>query len=135
MTNTVDSLPAVTEPDAVVEAPKPVVKPTVHIDDFGKLDIRAGTIKSAERVPNADRLLKLEVSFGDFGTRTIVAGIAESFTPEAVVGRQSAFILNLPPRKMKGVLSNGMILAGKRSDGVISLLQWGMPVPDGAEVG
>lgn len=110
-------------------------KGTIEFSDFQKIDLRVGRIVSAERIPKKDRLLKLEVSFGEDGNRTIVAGIAESYDPNALVGRQSIFVLNLAPRKMAGIESHGMILAAKRSDGVIALAEVSSPVADGAGVG
>lgn len=115
-------------------APEPVSKSVIQFTDFEKLDIRAGTIRSAELVPKSE-LLKLDVSFGPLGNRTILARIATSFTPEAVVGRQIVAVLNLAPRKMKGIESNGMLLASERSDGVLALVSLSAVVPDGAEVG
>jgi len=84
-------------------------KPTIVYDDFAKLDLRVGTILTAEKVEKADKLLKLSV---DLGTeqRTIVSGIAAHFKPEEIVGRQVVVVANLAPRKMRGIESNGMIL-------------------------
>ena len=80
-------------------------------DDFAKLDLRVGTIVAAEKVPKADKLLKLQVDLG-FETRTIVSGIAEHFQPEHITGKQVVVVANLKPRQMKFGLSEGMILAG-----------------------
>lgn len=109
------------------------------IQDFDKIDLRVGTITAAERIPEKDRLLKLEVSFGDFA-RTIVAGIAENFHPEDVVGKQSLFVVNLAPRTVGGVESHGMILATKfkeapESKASMALLEPTFPVPAGAKYG
>lgn len=104
---------------------------TITIDDLIKVDMRIGTIRSAENVPKSE-LLKMEVSFGELGTRTILARIATSFSPEAVVGRQVVAVLNLPPRKMKGIESQGMLFAAERSDGIVALIQPSAVVPDGA---
>jgi methionyl-tRNA synthetase len=121
-------------PPAPDTTPEPVVSNVIQFADFEKVDIRAGTILSAEIVPKSE-LLKLEVSFGPLGNRTILARIATSFTPEAVTGRQIVAVLNLEPRKMKGVMSNGMLLASERSDGVLALVSLSAVVPDGAQVG
>lgn len=85
------------------------LKPTIQYDDFSKLDLRVGTIKSAEKVEKADKLLKLQVSLGN-EERTIVSGIAAHFKAEDIVGKQVVVVANLAPRKMRGIESNGMIL-------------------------
>ena len=103
------------------EATKPTL-PQITGDDFAKIDLRVGTITKAERVQDADKLLKLEVEFGDLGTRTIAAGIAQDFEPEKLVNTQVVAVVNLPPRTLRGVESNGMILAAKGADGKLSLV-------------
>lgn len=90
---------------------------TIELDDFLKVDIRAGQITAAERLPKSKKLLKLQVSFGDMGARQVLAGIGESFEPADVIGRTVAFVVNLKPRKMMGEESNGMILAASVSTG------------------
>jgi methionyl-tRNA synthetase len=85
------------------------VKAEIVYDDFAKLDLRAGKIIAAEKVEKADKLLKLEVDLG-FEKRTIVSGIAQHFSPEEIVNKQVVVVVNLAPRKMKGITSNGMIL-------------------------
>ncbi len=106
------------EAKPVVEStPEPiVVKPTIEYDDFAKLDLKVGTILTAEKVAKADKLLKLEVDLG-FETRTIVSGIALHFQPEAIIGKQVVVVTNLAPRKMRGIESNGMILMADDKDG------------------
>jgi methionyl-tRNA synthetase len=93
----------------------------IAYDDFAKVEMTVGEIVEAEKVENADRLLKLRVDFGT-ETRQIVSGIAEYFSPEELIGRKSPFVTNLEPRKIRGAESNGMILAAKDSDGNFSLL-------------
>ena len=83
----------------------------VNLEDFRKMEIRIGKILSVEKVENADRLLKLEVDFGEF-KRQIVSGIAEFYGPEDLIGKECPFILNLEPRTFKGVESQGMLMAG-----------------------
>lgn len=91
---------------------QPAVQPDVTIEDFLKIDIRAGVITSAERVPRSRKLIKLVVDFGHvIGYRQILAGIGEHFTPEKLLGLAAAFVVNLPPREMMGLQSHGMILA------------------------
>ena len=84
-------------------------KEVVSFDDFGKMDIRVVTIKEAEKIAKTKKLLKLTIDTG-IDTRTIVSGIAEYYTPEELVGRQMLVLVNLEPRELKGVLSQGMIL-------------------------
>lgn len=100
------------------EAAKPVVhappKPEIQYDDFAKLDIRTATIVAAERVPKADKLLKLQVDLG-FEQRTVVSGIAQHFSPEAIIGQRVLLLANLAPRKMRGVESQGMILMAEQN--------------------
>jgi methionyl-tRNA synthetase len=90
-------------------APVINVKPEIQFDDFAKIDLKVGTIITAEKVEKADKLLKLEVDLG-FEKRTIVSGIALHFKPEEIIGKQVAVVCNLAPRKMRGIESNGMIL-------------------------
>lgn len=85
--------------------------PMITIDDFAKLDIRIGTILSAEKVPEADRLLRFSVDVGEEAPRQILSGIAEYFSdPNELVGRQVPVIVNLAPRIIRGIESQGMIL-------------------------
>jgi methionyl-tRNA synthetase len=91
------------------------VTPTISIDDFIKIDLRVAQIVVAERIPKADKLLRLEV---DLGTerRQILSGIAEFYTPEELIGKRIAIIANLAPRKMRGLESHGMLLAASGED-------------------
>ncbi|HSL71462.1 MAG TPA: methionine--tRNA ligase subunit beta, partial [Longimicrobiales bacterium] len=82
----------------------------ITIDDFAKVDMRVGVVKVAEKVKGADKLLRLEVDIGS-ELRQIVAGIAEAYTPESLVGRKVVIVTNLQPRKLRGIESNGMIVA------------------------
>ena len=91
-------------------------KATIQFDDFAKIDLKVGTILSAEKVEKADKLLKLEVDLG-FEKRTIVSGIALHFKPEDIVGKQVTVVANLAPRKMRGIESNGMILMAEDKAG------------------
>ncbi len=88
-------------------------KPRISIDEFGKIEVKVGTVRSAERVPETDKLLRLTVDFGeDAGPRQIISGIA-AYVPEptSLVGRQLAFVTNLEPRTIRGFESNGMLFA------------------------
>ncbi len=82
---------------------------TINFDDFKKLDIRMGKILSAERIEGSDKLLKLEVDFGE-DRRQILAGIAQFYAPESLVGKECPFAYNLAPRVMKGLESQGMLM-------------------------
>ncbi len=100
------------------------VKPAITYDDFAKLDIRLARVISAEAVPKTDKLLKLKVDLG-FEQRELVAGIAESYKPEDLVGRTISMLVNLEPRKIRGIESNGMILAAHGNGKIMTL------IPDG----
>ena len=104
----------------------------ITYDDFAKLEIRIGTIATAERVEGANKLLKLSVNFGD-ETRQIVSGIAEWYAPEALLGRQAPFLINLEPRTIRGVESQGMILAASVDERAVLLCPDEL-VPTGAEI-
>lgn len=99
----------------------PPQKPATTFDDFSKLDIRLGTILAAERVPKADKLLKLLVDTG-IDQRTIVSGIAEHYSPEEIIGKTVSVLLNLEPRKIRGVESQGMILMAENETGKLSFM-------------
>ncbi|HUM51900.1 MAG TPA: methionine--tRNA ligase, partial [Chitinophagales bacterium] len=92
------------------------LKSEIQFDDFAKLDIRTGKILEAEKVPKADKLLKLLVDIG-IEQRTIVSGIAEHFSPEEIIGKEVSVLVNLAPRKLKGIESNGMILMAEDANG------------------
>ena len=100
--------PSTTAGAAAATAPAPSEK--IGIEDFAKVDMRVGQIKTAERIVGADKLLKLTV---DIGTeiRQICAGIAQYYEPDSLIGRKVAVVINLAPRKLRGVESNGMIIA------------------------
>lgn len=112
------------------------IKPVVSLEVFNQIDIRVGTILAVADVPNSDKLLQLRVAFGDH-ERTIVAGMkTERANPQEVVGRQALFVVNLEPRKMRGVLSEGMLFDIGYADGEPPVLAMPEnPVPDGARAG
>ena len=105
----------------------------ITIDDFTKVELRVGQVKTAEKVKNADKLLKLEV---DIGTeiRQIVAGIAEVYPPENLIGRKVVIVANLAPRKLRGIESQGMIVAASLADGKPALASFLEEVPIGARL-
>jgi len=106
----------------------------ITYDDFAKLDIRIGTIRSVEKVPDTDKLLKFSVDFGELGDRTIVSGIADRVGDiESLIGKQFPFIVNLEPRVLRGIESQGMILA-VGGEAVFALLSPHKEVPPGSIV-
>ncbi|NLJ24866.1 MAG: methionine--tRNA ligase [Firmicutes bacterium] len=106
--------------------------PQVSIEDFAKLDLRVAEVKAAEPIPGADRLLKLQIAIGT-EQRQIVAGIAKHYTPEALVGKHIVVVANLKPAKLRGVLSEGMLLAASTSDS-LGLVTVEKDLPSGARV-
>ena len=109
-------------------------KENVTFDDFQKMDIRVSTILTAEKVAKTKKLLKLTVDTG-IDTRTIVSGIAEHFKPEELIGKQVLVLLNLVPRELKGIESQGMILMGESATGKLMLLEPSEQINSGAIVG
>ncbi|SIN67214.1 methionine--tRNA ligase [Algoriphagus halophilus] len=102
-------------------APVPVMKEIITYDDFAKLDMRVVTILAAEKMPKSKKLLKLKVDTG-LGERTVLSGVSEHFEPEFLVGKQVTMLINLAPRKMMGIDSEGMILMAEDKDGKLKLL-------------
>jgi len=112
------------------------VRPTISIDILNQVDIRVGTIEAVDDVEGSDKLVKLRVNFGEF-TRTILAGMKqERANPREIEGRQALFVVNLEPRKMRGVVSEGMLFDIGYADGIRPVLA--VPeerVPDGTRAG
>lgn len=108
-------------------------QPDVPFEDFLKTDIRVGTVTECSRVPKADKLLQFTIDDG-MGSRTIVSGIAKYYKPEDLKGRQVCFVANLAPRKLKGVMSQGMILSAQQPDGSLVVIGPTGPVTPGAQV-
>ncbi|MDE6503363.1 MAG: methionine--tRNA ligase subunit beta, partial [Muribaculaceae bacterium] len=107
--------------------------PDVDFDTFMKADLRVGTVLECERVPKADKLLRFLIDDG-LEKRTIVSGIAAHYAPETLVGKQVVFIANLPPRKLRGIVSQGMILSAENADGSLTLLTPMAQATPGAQV-
>ncbi|MDO4692633.1 MAG: methionine--tRNA ligase [Porphyromonadaceae bacterium] len=105
----------------------------IAFEDFLKLDIRVGTVLECTKVPKADKLLQFRIDDGLSG-RTIVSGIAQHYAPEELVGKQVCFIANLPPRKLKGIESQGMILSAEDADGRLRVIQPVEAVAPGSQV-
>lgn len=123
-----------TTPNA--ESPQPSalsLKPEIVFDDFAKIDLRVGTIVAAEKVEKADKLLKLSVDLG-FEIRTIVSGIALHFKPEDIVGKQVTVVVNLAPRKMRSIESNGMILMAEDKSGKLHFVNPDTKIDEGSSV-
>jgi len=139
--------PAVEEPKAApqvtpVNAPPTIAVPgppsvdgsgRITIDDFTKVDLRVGIVKVAERVPKSDKLLRLEIDIGT-EVRQVLAGIAEAYAPEPLVGRKVVIVANLAPRKLRGYESNGMIVAASLEGGKPALASFLEDVPIGARL-
>ena len=109
------------------------IGPTIDFDRFAAVDLRVGTVRAAEKHPKADRLLVLRVDIGS-EERTLVAGIAASYAAEELVGRQVIVVANLEPRKLRGVVSEGMVLAVDDADGNPRLLRPDTELGDGSRV-
>lgn len=108
------------------------MKPTIQYDDFAKLDIRIGTVVNCEEKEGSEKLLRLTVDFGEFGTRNILSGIKQWYKPEDLKNKQFAFVFNLAPRKMMGEESQGMILAAE--DNIPQPLKPKAKVPPGSSI-
>jgi len=125
--------PAVTGPSVVTPASPSPDSGKITIDDFAKIELRVGVVKVAERVPKADKLLRLEIDIGT-EVRQVVAGIAEAYAPETLVGRKVVIVANLAPRKLRGLESNGMIVAASPEGGKPVLAGFLEDVPVGARL-
>lgn len=120
--------PKVTEPEVAETAPTPAIS----IDDFRKVELRVADVLTAERVEGSDKLLKLTIKVGD-EERSLAAGIAEAYAPDQLIGKQIVIVANLQPAKIRGILSQGMLLAADGEGGPIVLTP-SAPAPSGAAV-
>jgi methionyl-tRNA synthetase len=128
--------PVATQAAAAQPAAKPattVLDGKISIDDFAKIELRVGQVKAAEKVKGADKLLRLEVDLGT-EVRQVVAGIAESYAPELLIGRKVVIVANLAPRKLRGLESNGMIVAASPEGGKAVLAGFLEDVPVGTRL-
>ena len=125
--------PKVEEPKKEEPAVEKESAPPVNYDDFAKLDLRIAEVVAARKHPNADRLLVLKLRVGD-EERTVVGGLAEHYRPEELVGKKVVLLANLKPRKLRGVVSEGMILAAEDDEGRLALLTPAGEVKAGAKV-
>lgn len=114
-------------------APAAPVKPEISYEDFEKLDIRTATILEAERVPKTDKLMKLLVDTG-VDKRVVVSGIAKYYEPEKLIGQKVSILMNLAPRKLKGIESHGMILMAENFDGELSMVSCEKDFKNGSEI-
>jgi methionyl-tRNA synthetase len=126
--------PSTTQPSTPQPSTPHHIRSEITFDDFAKLDLRVGTITAAERVPKADKLLKLSIDLGEGQPRTVVSGIAMHYQPEQLPGQQVVLVANLAPRKMRGVESQGMVLMAEDASGKLVFVQPKEVVPPGAEV-
>jgi methionyl-tRNA synthetase len=108
-------------------------KQNIEFDDFAKMDIRVGTIIEAEKVKKTKKLLKLQIDTG-IDKRTVVSGIAEYYTPEEIIGKQVSVLVNLAPKKLRGIESQGMILMAEDADGRLMFVEPSAEVKNGSEV-
>ena len=122
-----------TDASAAPEANDHAFKPEIVFDDFGKIDLRVGTIIDAKKVEKADKLLQLEVDLG-LEKRTILSGIAMHFDPAAIIGKQVVVVANLAPRKMRGVESKGMILMAEDAHGKLYFVQPSEAIAAGSKI-
>jgi methionyl-tRNA synthetase len=116
------------------KAPAAPESPRIPIDDFLKVDLRTGLVLSAERVKGSDKLMHMKVDIGESQPRTIVAGIAEAYAPEQLLNRKVVIVANLQPRKLKGIESNGMIVAASVEGGKPVLAGFHEDIPPGARL-
>ena len=130
----IEKLQATKAANELAERKAEPIAQDIQFDDFLKLDIRVGTVLECSKVPKADKLLQFKIDDG-LGGRTIVSGIAKHYQPEELIGKQVCFIANLPPRKLKGIESQGMILSAEDLDGSLRLISPSVEVSPGSKVG
>lgn len=130
----IEKLQATKAANELAERKAEPIAQDIQFDDFLKLDIRVGTVLECSKVPKADKLLQFRIDDG-LGGRTIVSGIAKHYQPEELVGKQVCFIANLPPRKLKGIESQGMILSAEDLNGSLRLISPSVEVSPGSKVG
>jgi len=122
-----------TKKENIADAPAKPSKPTIEFDDFMKMDIRTGTILEAEKVAKTKKLLKLLVDTG-IDKRTVVSGISEYYKPEDIIGKKVSILVNLAPRKLRGIESQGMILMAEDKDGKLCFVEPTEDVSNGSEI-
>ena len=117
----------------MAEATAAPAKENIEFDDFVKMDVRAGTVIECEKVAKTKKLLKLKIDTG-IDQRTVVSGIAEYYQPEELIGKQVSILVNLAPKKLRGIESQGMILCAENADGTLSIVSPDKAVKNGSEI-
>ncbi|WP_372653609.1 methionine--tRNA ligase subunit beta, partial [Draconibacterium sp.] len=117
----------------MAEAKAAPAKENIEFDDFAKMDVRAGTVIECEKVAKTKKLLKLKIDTG-IDQRTVVSGIAEYYQPEELIGKQVSILVNLAPKKLRGIESQGMILCAENADGTLSIVSPDKEVKNGSEI-
>ena len=112
----------------------PIAIAEISIERFAEIDLRAGKVLAAERVPKADKLLKLTIDLGEAVPRTIVSGVAQAYRPEELVGRTVAVVANLPKKPLRGVESHGMVLFATGGPRGLTVVEVGENVAPGSKV-
>ena len=129
----IDRLLETKKANEIANAKVAPAKANITFDDFAKMDIRAGRIVAAEKVAKTKKLLKLTIDTG-IDTRTVVSGIAEYYSPEDIIGQQVSILVNLEPKQLKGIESQGMILMAENADGSLAFVRPDKDVKPGAEI-
>jgi methionyl-tRNA synthetase len=129
----VDKLQATKKANELEQATAKPAKDNIEYEDFAKMDIRIGTIIAAEKVAKTKKLLKLTIDTG-IDQRTVVSGIAEYFEPEKIIGQQVSILVNLAPKMLKGIESQGMILMAENADGALVFVTPASKIKEGSEV-
>ena len=129
----IDRLQATKKENEMAGVQAAPAKENISFEDFAKLDIRVGKIVAAEKVAKTKKLLKLTIDTG-IDTRTVVSGIAEYYTPEEVVGKQVSILVNLAPKELKGIMSQGMILMAENADGSLSFVSPDKEIKPGSDI-
>ncbi|MDE6452246.1 MAG: methionine--tRNA ligase subunit beta, partial [Odoribacter sp.] len=128
-----DRLEEIKKANQLANAEVAAAKPNIAFDDFAKMDIRAGKIIAAEKVAKTKKLMKLTIDTG-IDKRTVVSGIAEYYTPEEIIGQQVSILVNLEPKQLKGIESQGMILMAENADGTLAFVRPDKEVKAGSEI-
>lgn len=129
----VDKLLETKKANEIEQAEVTPAKENIQFDDFAKMDLRVGTITEATKVAKTKKLLKLTVDTG-IDTRTVVSGIAEYYKPEDIIGKQVSILVNLAPKTLKGIESQGMILMAENADGTLSFVSPDAALKNGSEI-
>ena len=119
--------------NGVAEEPEKEKEPRITIDDLAKVQFKVARVLEAEKVEKANKLLKLQIQIGD-EKRQIIAGVAQHYSPEDMIGKKIVVVANLQPATIRGIESNGMLLAAEDEDGVLSLVGLDRDIKDGAKI-